>query len=187
MGLTANRISVIRNYETILNDISFTLKSGEALLVKGKNGVGKSTLLKALVGLLPIESGGLSQLPDFHYLGHENALKSVLSVRENLMFYGGDNNTIKESLKKLECAHLIDIPVSQLSLGQARRIALVRLLLTKKTLWILDEPMTGLDENSKKQFIELLQIHLDQQGILILSSHEDIGFTNSIVLDLDKV
>lgn len=188
MSIEAAQITILRNYEIVLSNISFAVKSGEALIVRGRNGTGKSTLLKALIGLLPIETGELTKIDseECHYLAHENAMKSVLSVEENLKFYGGTKQAIESVLKKLDILSLYDIPYSHLSLGQARRVALARLLLIKKPIWILDEPTNGLDAESKSQFTQLMQEHLSSDGIIILTTHEDIGLANSTILDLDS-
>ncbi len=158
MKFEANNISVDRGALRIVQGVSFSLSNGEALVVTGENGSGKSTLLRALAGLLPLAEGSL----DFdlleegrndplvirehiHYLGHQNAMKPALSVRENLGFWQGfatpggssgndgrDGMSIVEALDFVELPHVIDLPFGYLSTGMKRRVSIAKLLVTER-------------------------------------------------------
>lgn len=191
MDIQARNLNIVRNEEWLIRHLSFTLAPSQALILKGANGIGKTTLLKALVGLFPLESGEFTPTdisPSCHYVGHENAMKSVLSVRENLRFWcdSSDATATVAAMKKLSIDHLGDVMYSHLSMGQARRVALARLLVSHRPLWILDEPMTGLDTDSRILFTNIMQAHLDSSGIIILAAHEEIELANSQVLDLNN-
>lgn len=148
-------------------------------MLHGPNGSGKSTLLKCLAGLLP-RAGGTVQEGEVAYLGHKNALKSDFTVGENLKFWTG-----KTDLKGLLPNHLMDIPVRYLSAGQARRVALARLVSDGAPLWLLDEPTVGLDEESLRRLKEILDKHLQDGGMIIAATHVDMGLQGD-VLDLGK-
>jgi heme exporter protein A len=195
MKLIASNISVIRGEELILEDISFTVSSNEALIVRGANGSGKSTLLRAIAGLLPLETGNFSvDDPDnefgdsthsqlCHYLGHENAMKPAMTVGENLAFWqefaGQPHLEIDEAMEMVGLDGLQDVPFSHLSTGQRRRISISRLLISYRPIWLLDEPTAGLDAASEKQFAKLMQIHLEDGGLIIAATHIPLGLENT--------
>jgi heme exporter protein A len=195
MKLIASNISVIRGEELILEDISFTVSSNEALIVRGANGSGKSTLLRAIAGLLPLETGTFSvDDPDnefgdsthsqlCHYLGHENAMKPAMTVGENLAFWqefaGQQHLEIDEAMEMVGLDGLQDVPFSHLSTGQRRRISISRLLISYRPIWLLDEPTAGLDAASEKQFAKLMQIHLEDGGLIIAATHIPLGLENT--------
>lgn len=191
MKLQINNLSVNRGDELIVSALSFAVANGEALVVRGANGVGKSTLLRALAGLLSIESGSIEivapeaefadqSVADLcHYLGGDNAMKPALSVEENLQFWqdfcGRPHLDVDEALDMVGLDGLQAVPFAHLSTGQRRRIAIARLLVSYRPIWILDEPTSGLDAASEQQFSALMQAHLEDDGLIIAATHIPLG------------
>lgn len=209
MKFIANNIAVDRGARRIVQDVSFELANGEALIVTGENGSGKSTLLRALAGLLPLAGGGMhfdliSEGADdpmmirehIHYLGHQNAMKAALTVRENLSFWqnfttGGDNDegegaSIEEALDIVELPQTIDLPFGYLSTGMKRRVAIAKLLVSERPVWIVDEPTAGLDAKSSRMFTELCQDHCAAGGILIAATHLPLGIEGARELVVER-
>ena len=157
MRMIAEGLSGERGGEPVFSGISFALADGEGLLVTGPNGSGKSTLLRIVAGLLPSAGGSIEiadadvRWPDIasacHYLGHQNALKPALSVRENLGFWrdymGEPHLAVTEALEMVGLDEIGHLPLGYLSTGQKRRIAIARLLVSYRPVWLLDEPTAG--------------------------------------------
>ncbi len=187
--LHAHDLALARGGRRLAQGLSFTVKGGEALLVTGPNGAGKSTLLRVLAGLLAPASGALSlegagvETPGLaaHYLGHAEALKGALTPRENLEFWSamlkiGDLGLDPQSaLERVAMNHAPDIPVSYLSAGQRRRVAIARLLVAPRPLWLLDEPTTALDAASQLRLAALMKDHLAAGGLIVAATHGDLG------------
>lgn len=198
MRLAASGLAIARGGLTLAAGISFTLGQGEGLIVTGANGAGKSTLLRVVAGLLRAADGqvtldnGGDRWPDVaaasHYLGHQNAMKPALTVAENLAFWqsfnGEPNATIDEALEQTGLTHTRDLPYAWLSTGQKRRIAIARLLLNERPVWILDEPTSGLDAQSSRGFAALMGRHLEAGGILIAATHMPLGLDNLQTLEI---
>ncbi|APH74299.1 heme ABC exporter ATP-binding protein CcmA [Aquibium oceanicum] len=189
MRMIARELSGERGGEPVFSGISFTLADGEGLLVTGPNGSGKSTLLRIVAGLLP-SSGGTMEIADAdarwpdiasasHYLGHQNALKPALSVRENLGFWrdymGEPHLAVTEALEMVGLEEIGHLPLGYLSTGQKRRIAIARLLVSYRPVWLLDEPTAGLDRASEKQFADLMRTHLEDGGMILAATHLPLG------------
>ncbi|MEL7186994.1 MAG: cytochrome c biogenesis heme-transporting ATPase CcmA, partial [Pseudomonadota bacterium] len=170
--LSGNALTLIRGERCLFEDLSFALNPGELLLLEGQNGSGKTSLLRAMAGLLSLESGDvrwndvpvLEQRQDYHaetvWLGHRSGLKSDLTMLENLRFEaclrpqsGKDSD---EVFDRLGIRHLRKLPVRSLSAGQQRRVALARLLLADVPLWLMDEPFTNLDRDGRTLVMELV-------------------------------
>jgi heme exporter protein A len=189
MRLVANELDGERGGETIFSGVSFALADGEGLLVTGANGSGKSTLLRIVAGLLPAAGGtvtlegGEPDWPDVmaacHYLGHQNALKPALSVIENLAawrdYLGEPHMPIPEALEMVGLDEIGHLPLGYLSTGQKRRIAIARLLVSYRPVWLLDEPTAGLDRASETQFAALMAAHLEDGGMIIAATHLPLG------------
>lgn len=187
MRLVAENLAVERGEREIFRPVSFALADGEALVVTGPNGAGKSTLLKVICGLLPLAAGSVrlegageaSLGESCHYLGHVNALKPALSVRENLEFWRGflgGGEGAEAALDRVGLASLIDLPAGYLSAGQQRRVAIARLLTARRPIWLVDEPTAALDRQAETRFGEIAAAHLQEGGILIAATHQKLAF-----------
>ncbi len=183
----------------LIAGLSFEAGEGSALIVTGPNGAGKTSLLRALAGFLPIEAGGFALDggdsertvgEQAHYLGHADGVKSALTAGENLAFaaamLGGDSSRTAQlaALAALGLAHVIDFPARLLSAGQKRRAALARLLVAKRPLWLLDEPMTALDAAAQGALAAIMRAHLDGGGILVAAAHGALGLDGAQELRL---
>ena len=200
MKLIGEQLAVERGEDLILSDLSFEACSGEALLVRGANGAGKSTLLRAIAGLLPLQAGTLKfedETGEFngaaisqlcHHLGHDNAMKPAMSVWENLSFWqefsGQPHLEIDEALELVGLGGLDSVPYAHLSTGQRRRIGIARLLISYRPIWLLDEPTSGLDSVSFSQFEAIVNVHLEDKGIVVLATHVPLNLTSSRILEL---
>lgn len=172
----ADGISVGRGGITLLNGISFDLKAGQALIVTGPNGIGKTTLLRALVGLQPALSGSLIG-EDPAYAGHADAIKATLTVSENLTFWSQifGTNDIEAAIQAFDLGSLRDRLAGKLSAGQRRRLGLARMMVTGRKLWVMDEPTVSLDAASVDRFAHVIQNHLAAGGAAIIATHLDLG------------
>lgn len=187
MKITATDLACERGGRIVFTDLNFAVESGKFLQLTGPNGAGKSSLLRLISGLsepsqgsLKLAGGGDSDLTlaeQAHYIAHGEASKSALSVAENLVFWrdflgGGD---LANALGAVNLASLADYPVALLSEGQKRRLALARLALANRPIWLLDEPSVGLDEASQKLLLGLMRQHLKTNGIIIAATHVPLG------------
>ncbi|RWO57690.1 heme ABC exporter ATP-binding protein CcmA [Mesorhizobium sp.] len=189
MRLIAENLGGERGGEAVFSGINFALGKGQALIVTGPNGAGKSTLLRIVAGLLPVAAGRLlvegggedfpSVASACHYLGHQNAMKTALSVAENLRFWrdfsGADFLSAEEALAMVGLDGIGHLPFGYLSTGQRRRAAIAKLLVSRRPLWLLDEPTAGLDKASEERFGGLMREHLDEGGIIIAATHLPLG------------
>jgi heme exporter protein A len=187
MRLLAENVGIDRGGRRILSGVSFTLDAG-ALALTGPNGVGKSSLLRAIAGFLPPAEGRIriegcdDPSTALHYIGHRDALKPQLTVRENMAFaagFLGAGQTIDPlaALGALAIESTIDLPVAWLSTGQRRRVALAHLALVPRPLWLLDEPLSGLDARSVARFETMAQAHVAGGGLLIVATHTPLHVT----------
>ncbi|HEY0942001.1 MAG TPA: cytochrome c biogenesis heme-transporting ATPase CcmA [Steroidobacter sp.] len=187
--LEARAAHLWRGEKHLLRGVSFALHSGELLQVVGPNGVGKTSLLRAVAGLLPLEAGEVfwrgQRLPegrdDFHrelaYLAHANGLKNELTALENLHFgvsirRAVTTEELRETLQLLRIEACADLPVRALSAGQKRRVALARVMLTRASLWILDEPITNLDKAGIALFESRIAEHMRAGGMILTAAHQ---------------
>jgi len=199
MRLSAHEIAIERGGRLILSGVSFEARAGEPLLLVGPNGSGKSSLLRAVAGFLPLAAGTLTLQggaaeavigEQAHYLGHADALKGALTAGENLAFWaaalGGDSARTAwlAALDRLGLAHVADFPVRALSAGQKRRVALARLLVAPRPVWLLDEPTTALDVAAQSRFALIMREHLAGGGVILAATHAPIGLDGAARLTL---
>jgi heme exporter protein A len=183
-----DNLSLERAERLVADGLSARVRSGEVLLLVGPNGSGKSSLLRALAGLMLPAAGhiawdglDIAKSADAHrarlsFVGHQDAVKPGLTTAENLAFWanmsGGDAHA---GLGTFKLTSLADRPARFLSAGQRRRLALSRLALRYKALWLLDEPTTALDADSRAALLGLLKQHLERGGIAVIATHEELG------------
>jgi heme exporter protein A len=185
-----------RGGREVFRDVSFAVASGEGLLLTGRNGAGKSSLLRMIAGLLRIAGGHLALTgghPDHdiaeqaHYLGHLDAFKPSLTVLENLSFwisYLGGKVQPRSALETVGIGSLADLPAGYLSAGQKRRLSLARLVAIERPLWLLDEPAAALDAGAQTMLLELMQRHLGAGGLLVAATHQSFALQNTRELRL---
>lgn len=187
MELSVSGLAVARGGVRVLEGIAFTLRGGEALILRGPNGAGKTTLLRTLAGLQPAEAGVIAAPPEaIAYAAHADGIKAVLSVAENLEFWAGVYGTagIDAALEGMDLVALRDRRAAHLSAGQKRRLGLARLLVTGRPVWLLDEPTVSLDVASVALFAGVVRRHLSGGGLALIATHVDLGLGEAGVLDL---
>lgn len=188
--LEVSGLHCIRDERDLFTDLNFELHSGQLLLVEGRNGCGKTTLLRILCGIRAQESGtvlwcgeaieelGAIYHQQIAYVGHHDGVKRELTVIENIGLAQALGNPsrlgIDEILQRIGLPGYDDIPAQALSAGQRRRLALSRLLATDSRLWILDEPFTSLDSRGIAIFSDLLADHTAHGGLVVMTSHHHV-------------
>ncbi|MEZ5779907.1 MAG: heme ABC exporter ATP-binding protein CcmA [Paracoccaceae bacterium] len=185
--LALHDVSVTRGGIAILDGISFMLGAGAALILRGPNGIGKTTLLRTVAGLQPPRAGSMDLPPEgTAYSGHADGLKATLTVSENLAFWARiyGQTDIAPALGAMELEALRDRPAQNLSAGQKRRLGLARLLVTGRRLWLLDEPTVSLDAASVALFVASVRAHLAAGGAALMATHIDLGLAEARTLDL---
>jgi heme exporter protein A len=192
--LDVDNLACRRSGRRIFAGLSFALEPGGALAVTGRNGAGKSSLLAILCGRLRPDAGritvmdvGEATLPEcLHAVGHRDGLKSALTAGENLTFardlLGAPRLTPQAALERLGLGHAHDLPVAYLSAGQRRRVALARLLVCARPLWLLDEPTAALDVASQEVLAGLMAEHRAGGGLVIAATHQALGLTDAMEL-----
>jgi heme exporter protein A len=188
MNLLAVRdLAVARGGLRAIENLSFSVGRGRALVLRGPNGIGKTTLLRTLAGLQPAVAGVIEAASDaMAYAGHADGLKPALSVAENLQFWaeifgGGD---IAPVLMAMNLRELAARPAHALSAGQKRRLGLARLMITGRAVWLLDEPTVSLDRESVGLFVAMLRSHLGQGGAAVIATHIELGLPEAALLEL---
>ncbi len=197
LTLTAENLSIERGGRLVLDGVSFSLRTGEAMIVTGPNGSGKTTLLRSIAGFLrPVGgrfglSGGDPELEiaqHCHYAGHLDAVKSRLTVVENLDFWssylGGRPENVANAMAALALSDLAEVSAAYLSAGQRRRLGLARLLVAERPIWLLDEPTVSLDRESSAAFAALVEKHRTSGGLVIAATHVELGLGNTRSLRL---
>lgn len=196
-ALRGEKLCCRRGFKLLFQDLDLSAQAGRALVVTGPNGAGKSSLLRILAGLLTPsagnvrltggpEEGGLRE--HLHYLGHDDAVKGALTVAANLDFWrqvlGPTGLPVEEALEEVGLGGLGRLRASVLSAGQKRRLAIARLLVSRRPIWILDEPTTALDVRAQARFAAFGRAHLEAGGILLAATHAplDLGSADELQL-----
>ena len=196
MKLTADNLTCERGGRIVFAGIGFSLVEGQLMQLTGPNGAGKSSLLRLIAGLneaaagtLVLE-GGDSDLTigqQAHYIAHQEAVKTALTVEENLAFWrdflGG--GSLEAALEAFALSRFASFQAGLLSAGQKRRLALARLALITRRLWLLDEPTVGLDTASLARLVAVMSAHLDRGGMIIAATHVPLGRDPDLRLDLE--
>jgi len=180
-------LAVARGGIPVLEGVSFRLAGGHALILRGPNGVGKTTLLRTVAGLQPALEGTVSvPAESMAYAAHADGLKAVLTVEENLRFWAAVHGVreIGPALEGMDLVALRDRRAANLSAGQKRRLGLARLLVTGRPVWLLDEPTVSLDAASVALFGAVVRAHLAAGGSALMATHIDLGLAEAEVLDL---
>ena len=196
---SGEHILCFRGERTVFANLSFSVDSGEALVLRGPNGSGKSTLLRLMAGLLKAHEGVINWEGEnitedieahnarLHYVGHADAVKPVLTVHENIAFWARlrtETAHITDALDAFGIAYLTDVPGRFLSAGQKRRVNLARIKASPAKLWLLDEPTTALDAEAIADLEREISVHRASGGMVIASTHSEIGLKDAHVLNL---
>ncbi|WP_415183885.1 heme ABC exporter ATP-binding protein CcmA [Phaeovulum sp.] len=185
--LSVSDLAVSRGGVPVLEGVSFSLQAGRALVLRGPNGIGKTTMLRTLAGLQPALKGKISMPPEtIAYAAHADGLKSTLTVRENLRFWASvyGSGDVAPVLAAMNLEALADRAAMSLSAGQKRRLGLARLLVTDRPFWVLDEPTVSLDVASVALFVAAVRAHLAAGGAALMATHIDLGIDEAEILDL---
>lgn len=189
--LSAENLSVARGGRTLFTDLSFTVEAGVAIALTGANGSGKTSLLRAIAGLIHPEAGQIAftgaggaldaeeaRAAGLHLLGHQDALKPTRTAGEELDFHarwtGGSDAGIARAVERLELKALLALETRKLSAGQRRRLTLARLVASPRSLWLLDEPLAPLDARWRERTGALMAEHLDGGGLIIAAVHDPL-------------
>ncbi len=188
--LSATGLTLFRGDRCLFEDVGFALDAGQLLLLEGPNGSGKTSLLKAIVGMLELEAGAvywdgdpvLEQRQLFHgslaWMAHRVGFKADLTLVENLRFEAVLRPQvavdIDDVLERVDVVRLKRLPMRSLSAGQQRRVALARMLLADVPLWLMDEPYTNLDREGSKLVAGVVNEHLAGGGLCVMAAHQDV-------------
>ncbi len=198
MELKGIDLACDRGGRTVFAGLSFRISAGGLLLLRGPNGAGKTSLLRMIAGLNEPQSGSLSLRggnetltlgQQCHFIAHQEAIKPALTVEENLGFWAGfmGSGDIRQGLDVFGLQPLADLPAALLSAGQRRRLALSRLKLVARPVWLLDEPTNALDAVSQMRLARVMGEHLEEGGIILAATHVDLVVKATQVLDFDAV
>jgi heme exporter protein A len=194
VALTVENLAAARGLRVLFEGLNFQLSNGEALELRGPNGSGKSTLLRILAGLTHQHAGKVTfaEGEDVlrHYLGHSDAVKPTETAAEQARFwaryFGRKDAAALEALERVGLSKRMDVPGRGLSAGQKRRLALTRLLLDPRPIWLLDEPTAALDMEGRKLVGSLVDEHRQTGGVVIAAIHGE-GFAGARTLDLTQL
>ncbi|MGQ0531216.1 MAG: heme ABC exporter ATP-binding protein CcmA [Caulobacteraceae bacterium] len=194
-SIRVEALALARGGRTLFEDLTFAVGSRDYVEVQGSNGSGKTSLLRALAGFLKPHKGRIGfegveePAPALHYIGHANALKREASVREHLRYWAGLFGGVTSEgfvAQTLDLGRVLSTPVRALSQGQARRLALSRLIIAPRPIWLLDEPAAALDDAGRAVLNELIASHRAGGGMAVAAVHEGLGPTPSQTVRLPR-
>lgn len=187
MTLVIEDLALRRGGRLLFEGLELRLAAGEACALTGANGSGKTSLLRAIAGLMRPEAGAIgfgeidaaeARSRHIHLAGHQDGQKPGRTGREELAFWtgwsGGDDLAMTRAVEALELSSLLDLEVRRLSAGQRRRLALARLLAAPRSLWLLDEPLSPLDAGWRERFGRLMSEHLARGGLIVAAVHDPL-------------
>ena len=193
-------IACDRGERRIFSGLDFQVSPGQALVLRGPNGCGKTTLLRTAATLLKAAAGKLTwngadiaEDPEehrarLHFIGHQDAVKGALTVRENIAVWskvrGATEDRIEAAMSAFDIAHLTDTPAQYLSAGQHRRTALARLVASPAALWLLDEPTVSLDADGTACLQRAIAAHRADKGMVMAATHIELGLDDVEILQL---
>lgn len=184
MSLKVTDLSIARGGVPVLEGLGFTLEDGRALILRGPNGIGKTTLLRTVAGLQPPLKGRVEGAEDrIAYAAHADGIKPTLTVAENLTFWASvfGMNGIGGALKAFQLEPLADRQGGNLSAGQKRRLGLARMLVTGRPVWVMDEPTVSLDKDAVTMFADAVRAHLAGGGSALIATHIDLGLEAEVL------
>ena len=191
--LAVSDVTIQRGIRQLLQGVDLVVRSGEIWQLRGSNGVGKTSLLRAMASLARVEVfGSITRCDDVLYSGHAAALKSALSARDNLISHPSGSGSpapseVDAALARVQLEGYEYVNTGQLSAGQKRRVALARLFLPSGRLWLLDEPFTALDSHGVKVLENRFVEHVDQGGAVVFTSHQPANLGDKLqVVDLEQ-
>lgn len=187
VSLKIENLALRRGGRLLFSGLELDLSAGEAAALTGRNGAGKTSLLRAIAGLVPPESGEIgfggldpatARADHIHFAGHQDGLKPARTARDELAFWtrwaGGTDISMSAAVETLALSPLLDLEVRRLSAGQRRRISLARLLAAPRGLWLLDEPLSPLDADWRARFGTIMADHLAVGGLIVAAVHDPL-------------
>jgi heme exporter protein A len=192
LSLEGRSLACSRGPHTLFRDFSFRVERGEWVAVRGPNGSGKTTLLRCVAGLTRLDAGEVRHDGHIAYAGHLAGIKDELSAEENLrgaLALAGAPVGASQAHAALDEVGLLKrrfLPARRLSAGQRRRIGLARLMLDPAPIWILDEPLTALDDEGQALFARTLSRHVERGGLALVATHHDLAVPPARVLRLGE-
>jgi len=186
--LHVSNLSVARGGMTLLSGVDFSVDAGQILVLRGANGLGKTTLLRCIAGLQDPVEGQIIAPETVAYSGHADGLKGQMTVLENLAFwssiYHGPSPEV--ALDAYDLHALADRPAANLSAGQKRRLGLARMQVSGCALWVMDEPTVSLDADNVALFRTALDRHVQSGGAAVITTHIDLAIASAKLLDLTR-
>lgn len=199
--LTVDNLSLFKDDKKIFSQLGFSVSINSALIIKGRNGCGKTSLLKIIAQISEATSGKIlwggvdvnemksDFMGDMQYIGHKNFLKPELTVLENLKFYSKLADTqaaLQSALNFFNLKEIENQKISQLSAGVQKRVKLAKLIACPATIWLLDEPTTNLDKATKEKLHGLIKTRIKEDGLVIIATHDEALFDLGIKLELEN-